>query len=248
MKTAALPLKSICLVLTLLVHGVYLRASDAVQSPRTPEAVTAVPGVELDRLVAVANDAVILESDVDEDRRLGAFQPFRDATQNSTHEQIVERLIDRALILQQAKLQAQPSIPDKEVDDQLSELRKEIPACKEYHCDTEAGWKKFVTDQGFTMVELQELWRRRMEVLRFIEVRFRYGIHISDEDIHTYYEKVLLPQFAAKHLSPPKVETISDRIQEILLQQQVSDLLRDWLTSLRAQGTVRTIQPAEVTP
>jgi hypothetical protein len=205
-------------------------------------------GTELDRLVEVVNEDVILESDIDEERRLAAFQPFRDARSNSSREQLLSRLIDRTLILQQARLEPEDEVTDQQVDDQLTALRKEIPACKQYHCETDEGWQRFVTDQGFTMDELRRVWHERMEVLRFIEVRFRSGIHIEDSEIRDYYEKTLLPQYARSNATAPKLETISNRIQEILLQQRVSALLGDWLKSLRAQGTVRVVQPIEAKP
>jgi peptidyl-prolyl cis-trans isomerase SurA len=204
-------------------------------------------GIELDRLVEVVNDDVILESDIDEERRLAAFQPFRDAS-NISRQQIIDRLINRALILQQARLQPEDQVTDQQEDEQLTALRKEIPACAKYHCETDAGWEKFVADQGFTMQDLRRVWRERMEVLRYIEVRFRSGINIDDSQIRDYYEKTLLPQYARQNATAPKLEAISSRIQEILLQQQVTNLLGDWLKSLRAQGTVRAIQPDEAKP
>jgi len=42
--------------------------------------------------------------------------------------------------------------------------------------------------------------------------------------------------------------SISSRIQEVLLQQQVSSLLNDWLKSLRAQGSVVVLHPGEGAP
>jgi peptidyl-prolyl cis-trans isomerase SurA len=87
-----------------------------------------------------------------------------------------------------------------------------------------------------------------MEVLNFVEVRFRSGIQISDDEVHTYYEKTLLPQYLKQKAVAPPEEAIAKRIREVLLQQQVVDLLGDWLKSLRAQGTVRTIEPGEATP
>jgi hypothetical protein len=197
--------------------------------------------------VAVVNEEVILESDVQEELRLAAFQPFRDANRNNTHEQVVERLINRVLILQQARLQPEEPTSDKDVQEQLDNLRKVIPDCKEYHCETEGGWNKFVADHGFTMEELTKRLRERMEVLRFIEERFRSGIEISDQEVRDYYDKTLMPQYAMDHATPPKLDMISNRIQEILLQQQVNNLLEDWLKSLRAQGTVRIIQSDEAT-
>ena len=224
--------------------GVPLAAQSApVTSSGLPPA--AVRGVELDRLVAVVNQDVILESDIDQERRMAAFQPFRDTRLVSTRDQVIERLIDRVLILQQARLQAEEEIPDKQIEEQLNSLRKDIPQCELYHCDTEAGWEKFVAAQGFTLPELIRVWRERMEVLHFVEVRFRSGIQISDDEVHTYYEKTLLPQYMKQKAVAPPEESIATRIREVLLQQQVVDLLGDWLKSLRAQGTVRTIEPGE---
>lgn len=216
--------------------------------PATDAGAAPSQGVELDRVVAVVNGDLILESDVDEERRLEAFQPFHDSRSGFQRDKAIERLIDRRLIFQQAKLLPEDEISDKAVNEQLAVLRKDIPACKEYHCETDAGWQKFVADQGFTLAELTHIWRERMGVLRFIEVRFRMGIHISEDDIQTYYEKTLVPQYERQEATPPKLETISDRIQEILLQQQVGVLLDDWLKSLRAQGTVRMMTQGEVEP
>jgi peptidyl-prolyl cis-trans isomerase SurA len=218
--------------------------------PASQSDTTAVPakGTVLDQVVAVVNGDLVLESDMDEERRFQNFQPFRDLSQPYSREKTVERLIDRTLILQQEKLQPQPAFTDADVNSQFATLRKDIPACKEYACETDAGWNKFVADQGFTMSELTERWRERMEVLRFIEQRFKMGIRITPEQIKSYYDTTLLPAYTKRKATPPKLATISDRIQEILLQQQVGALLEDWLTSLKAQGTVRVVKPGEVEP
>ena len=205
------------------------------------------PGMVLDRVIAVVNGDVILDSDVDEELRFEEIQPYRVAVVNS-REKTIERLIDRTLILQQATLEAEDAVPDKELDAQLLTLRKDIPACKQYHCETDEGWKKYVEDHGFTVEEFRERWRKRMELLKFIEVRFRNGITISDQQIEDYYQKTMLPEYAKRNVTPPKLETISNRIEEVLLQQEVGALLEDWLKSLRAQGSVRMITTEEVSP
>ena len=58
----------------------------------------------------------------------------------------------------------------------------------------------------------------------------------------------MLPEYAKRNVTPPELETIQKRIEEVLLQQQVGTLLQDWLKSLRAQGTVRVMTPGEVAP
>lgn len=194
----------------------------------------------LDHIVAVVNGDLILESDVQTEQRFDAFQPLRAET-TETRDKILERLIDRDLILQQMKDQPQPAIPDAEVDAQLAMVRKDLPECAAYHCDTDAGWTKFAAEHGFSVAEVRDRWRLRMEVLRFIEQRFRMGIRISQTEIDDYYTNKLIPAYQKSHAIPPAKASINDRIEEILLQQQVTGLLEDWLKALRAQGTVRIL-------
>ncbi|MGA2898375.1 MAG: peptidylprolyl isomerase [Acidobacteriaceae bacterium] len=203
--------------------------------------------VALDRVVAVVNEDLILESDLDEEARMAAFQPIR-VQEVATREQLIERLIDRDLILQQIRLLPQVAIEDAQVDSELLVLRKNIPECVAYGCETDAGWEKFVAAQGFTVEELRERWRQRMEVLRFIEARFRMGIRISQAEMDAYYKETLVPAYEKENVTAPAEAAIADRIQEILLQQQVDKLLDDWLTSLRAEGSVRTVKPGEELP
>ncbi len=199
-------------------------------------------GVLLDRVVAVVNGDVVLESDVEEERRMAAFQPISSPEGSTTREKAIERLVDRRLLLQQAKLQPQHGITEAEIDTQLDQLRKEIPACKQAHCESDADWARFLAAHGVTSNEVRSYWRERMEALQFIEVRFRSGIRISHAEIEDYYEKTMLPAYARQKVKAPALAKLSDRIQEVLLQQQVSGLLSDWLRSLRAQGTVQIVQ------
>jgi hypothetical protein len=215
--------------------------------PVQPIAPSAEEPVTLDSVVAVVNGDLVLQSDVEAEQRFAAFQPFSEP-KPIARDEVIERLIDRSLIQQQMALQPEPPIADAQVETQLETLRKAIPACAAYHCDTQAGWEKFVADQGFTMQEVIDRWRLRMEVLRFIEERFRMGIRIEQGDIDAYYKKTMVPVYLKEKATPPAEATIADRIQEILLQQRVNKLLDDWLTALRAEGTVRMMKPAEETP
>jgi hypothetical protein len=203
--------------------------------------------VALDRVVAVVNGDLILESELEAEERFSAFQPIGEPGPIS-RDRLIERLIDRELILQRLRLQPEAEITDEQVDAQLATLRKSIPECAVYKCETDAGWVKFVADQGFTLDEVRERWRVRMEVLQFVEERFRMGIRIQPAEIDDYYKKTLVPAFQQRNAPPPAEETVADRIQEILLQQQVTALLDDWLKALRAQGSVQIVKPGEELP
>ena len=209
----------------------------AVVEPTLP-GMPAAQGEEVDRVVAIVNGQLILDSDVDRERRFAALLPYGEASGPYNRDEAIERLINRDLILQQVQLQPAGEVTMQAAAKDLDTVRKSIPACAEYHCETEEGWDKFLASEGFTDESLTSLWRQRMEVLAFIELRFRMGIRILPSEIQEYYTKTMLPEYAAQGVEAPPLRTLSRRIQEVLLQQRVSKLLDDWLTSLRAQGNV----------
>lgn len=215
--------------------------------PATPSMMPRVPGTPLDRVVAIVNEDLILDSDVNEEMRLQAFDPYRTRSELS-QARAIERLINRALILEQLKLQPQEAPPDADVKKEIDELRKDIPACVQYQCQTKAGWDRFLVDHGFTEESFFTRWKERMTVLSFIEERFELGVDIKHDQIQAYYDKTLVPEYQRQHVPPPKLASISSEIREVLLQQQISKLLQDWLQSLRAQGNVVVLHPGEEAP
>jgi peptidyl-prolyl cis-trans isomerase SurA len=215
-----------------------------------------VRGTELDRVMAIVNDDLILDSDINQEQRLAALFPYGSGTKENSRQgaggearaAAIERLINRDLILQQMKLQPGSEVTEDAATKNLDALRKTIPACKQYQCETDAGWNRFLASAGFTPASLLPLWQQRMDVLAFIDQRFRMGITITSEQIKNYYDNVLLKEYAARHASPPPLAAISSRVQEVLLQQQVTNLLDGWLNSLRAQGSIAVLHPGEGAP
>jgi hypothetical protein len=198
----------------------------------------------LDRTVAVVNKHVILLSDLEDEIRLSVLDQNRLGQGALTPRRALEQLISRTLIEQQIRqedLQAiEPS--QEEVNARLQEIRKQLPACVRQNCASETGWKAFLAAHGLTPQRVQAYLRYRLEILSFIEERFRQGIQISPQQIETYYRDVLLPQYAPGEAVPP-LDQVAARIQEILLQQQVNVLFDNWLANLREQGDVEVLDP-----
>ena len=231
-------------------QGTTAQGSKATAAAPTPQA-PSIPkvGETLDQVVAIVNGELVLDSDVDEERRFELFQPYLAPTGGYTRDRAIERLINRTLILQQAELQPGAAVSDEEVAKQISELRKQIPACQQFHCETAEGWKRYLAEHGFDEGTFNLRWKQRMQVLAFVEERFRSGVSITPAETKTYYEKTFLPEYAKGGTPPPPtLDAVSTRIQGILLQQQVSALLADWLRSLRAQGGVVVLHPGEEAP
>jgi peptidyl-prolyl cis-trans isomerase SurA len=213
--------------------------------PPAPSPAESDKTVELDHVVANIGSSVLLQSDVEQEMHLSALEPLQVLPGQNTPDFALRRLIDRTLILEQMEQQQQATTtPEAEVDQSLVELRKQIPACSEFHCATADGWDRFLQSNDLTRDVVAKRWSQRMAMLRFIDMRFRSGIRISQEQIATYYQKTLTPALAKDNQKVPPLADVTGRIQEILLQQQVSGLFQDWLTSLRDQGNVQIVDRA----
>jgi hypothetical protein len=205
--------------------------------------------VVLDRVVAVVNRLAILASDIDDEIRASVLDPIRTGQPELTRQRALDLLISRALIQQQIRredlLTTEPT--KEEVKARVAELRRMLPECVHQKCESDAGWKAFLEAHHLTEERVETYSRYRLEILAFIEQRFRSGIHISPQDIENYYRNTLLPQYKPGESIPP-LNTVAPRIEEILLQQQVNVLFDDWLTNLHNQGDVEILDPSLEVP
>ena len=227
-------------VCILVLGAVVSRSSAGQTAPQTQTSQAASP-VVLDRAVAVVNKRVILGSDLDDAIRLAVLEPRRRDTE-ITPQRALQQLISQTLIEQQMRQEDPQAVEPSqtEVNARIDEIRKELPICRRENCASDEGWQAFLAAHGLTLARVEVYIRYRLEILRFIERRFRQGIQISQQQIESYYQDTLLPQYKPGDTVPP-LEQVAPRIQEILLQQQVSMLFDTWLTNLRQQGDVEVL-------
>lgn len=201
--------------------------------------------VTLDRVVAVVNRQTILLSDLEDEMQLSVLDPSTNSRTKETEAEALQRLISRALIEQQIQQEnVQAAAPARaEISSRVEEIRTELPACVRADCKSEDGWKSFLAQHELSPARVEAYMRNRLEILSFIELRFRQGIRITPEEIETYYRETLLPQYPSGQ-TPPPLQQVSSRIEEILLQQRVNALFETWLTNLRSQGQIEILDPA----
>jgi peptidyl-prolyl cis-trans isomerase SurA len=95
-----------------------------------------------------------------------------------------------------------------------------------------------------TTTEVAADWKLRLQILDYLNLRFRTGVRVPKSQIRTYYEQTLVPQFQAKHVAAPSLKSLTGRIREVLLQQQVSRQIDAWRQTLLQQGSIRILVPA----
>jgi peptidyl-prolyl cis-trans isomerase SurA len=213
------------------------------------QSVTAQTPVMLDKVVAVVNRHAILASDIDEEIRLSVLDPARSGQAELTRQHALDQLISQTLIQQQIRREDLQAVEPKqeEVNERVEETRRVLPECVHQNCASEEGWKAFLAAHKLTPERVEVYFRYRLEILAFIEQRFRSGIHIPQQDIENYYRNTLLPQYKPGE-DVPSLDKVAPRIEEILLQQQVNAMFDEWLTNLRNQGDVEVLDPSLENP
>lgn len=199
----------------------------------------------IDRVVAVVNRQTILASDLQDEMQLSVLDPGAREQEKMTEQLALDRLISRTLIQQQIRQEDLPSTePNPEdVAARIEEIRTELPACVRADCGSDAGWKAFLAQHDLSPARVESYMHNRLEILSFIEMRFRQGIRIAPEEIEQYYRETLAPQYPIGQ-KPPPLEQVSARIEEILLQQKVNGLFDSWLGNLRSQGQIEVLDPS----
>lgn len=190
----------------------------------------------IDRVVATVNGHPILQSDWDLAVRSEAFLSHRPLEGLTAADQraTLDRLIDQELIRQQTKGTEAAAIPPAELQKEIQEIRAQMPAAA-----TDAGWRSALQRYGLTASDLADRLAAQWQILSFTEQRLRPSVHIDRDSIESYYRDTLLPELLRQGAEPAPLVEVSPRIEELLSQQRVDNLLTAWLQDLRRQSDIR---------
>jgi len=194
-------------------------------------------GDVLDRIVAIVNGHIILQSDWDDAQRYAAFVDRRPLDQVRTEDRkaALDQLIDQELLREQMHASDFPHVPDQEVGKRVQEIRKQYPGT-----ETEQGWKAVLARYGLTDEELKRRVALELDVMRLVDARLRPSISIDSKTIESYYNQQLLPQLRQSGGQEVPLAEASPQIKELLTQQKMNELLVAWLQNLRSGSEIRT--------
>jgi hypothetical protein len=93
---------------------------------------------------------------------------------------------------------------------------------------------------------MRDLAAWRLTVIRFIDYRFRPSVQVSEADISRYYNDVFLPQLRARspEASPPPLDSIRERVIDILNTELATQASQSWLEQTRKQTRIRYFEEA----
>ncbi len=201
----------------------------------------------VDRMVAVVNKRVILESDLDQAARVEFLLQGKSiaALTQADNAAVLEQLIDRALLDQQIVNAAMLDPTPAELAAKIKEVREGVPGGAG---QSEDRWKATLSAYGLTPQDLEEQLSSQVRILRFVDLRFRGLVRVEKDEIEAYYQEKFLPEVRKRNAVPPVLAEVSDKIEQILAEQRIDALLSDWLKTLRAQAHIETMLPTLPAP
>jgi len=194
----------------------------------------------VDRMVAVVNKQVILESELDQATRVEFLlqaKPIEQLAQTDRAAEL-ERLIDRSLLEQQIVDSAMLNPSAEDLAAKIKELREGLPGA-----GSDERWKAILGGYGLTQQDVEEQLTSQFRILRFIDLRFRGLVHVDKDAINAYYQDRFLPEVRKRNAAEPKLSDVSDKIEQILAEQRIDGLLNNWLKTLRAQAQIERMLP-----
>jgi SurA N-terminal domain len=194
----------------------------------------------LDRMVAVVNKHVILESELDQAVRVEYLMQGKplDKVSSADSVAVLDRLVDRALLEQQILHPEMLAPTAEELADQVKEVRQQVPGAA-----TDAGWKSLLATYDLTQQDIEDHLVSQIRELRFVDLRFRGLVRVDKNDISNYYQQKFLPQLRSQGAAEPPLAQVSGQIEKILAEQSIDDMLNRWLETLRAQAHIEKMIP-----
>jgi hypothetical protein len=194
-------------------------------------------GEVIDGVVASVNRRPILRSDWDEAVRFEAFMQQKpvNAMTDGDRMRALQRLIDRQLLSAQMGDASYMRPTEDRLDQDVAKLRAQVPNGKD-----DAAWGKLLASYGLTEGKLEQHLRDEVQVMNFIEVRLRPNVHINEDEVESYYKTQLVPDLQHNGGKPVALNEVKPRIQELLTQQRIDELLDAWLHNLRQQAEIHS--------
>jgi hypothetical protein len=192
-------------------------------------------GVIIDQIAIVVNRQIIKQSDILRDIRVTDFlnhDPLNLGV--AAQKKAANRLIDQAFIRHEVYLGDYAIATFQEADRELSRLEKE-------RYKTEAALQESLRAYGLTIPDLRYTFRWQLTVLRFIDVRFKPAVVVSDSEVEDYY-KSHLAALRRAHPSGYSLADLRSDIRDTLVSEKVNQQFFSWLDEQRRDAKIQFLE------
>ena len=185
-------------------------------------------GEVVDRVVAVVNDEVITQTDVNIIQRFGLFEDLEESPDTDMQTQILARLINQKLVIQLASERIM--VAEEELEASLRDVVQRTEPDL-------AG--KALLQFGLDWDDLKSYLREKLLFQKIIAQRFSRGVIVSIDEIERYYEQVYVPSQRRKNLAPQPMIEVLDQIERELQREKVEDQVQEWIENLKREANIQ---------
>ena len=187
--------------------------------------------VIIDRIAVRIGNAIVKDSDIDRNIRVTEFLNDQSLVLNGeARREAGKRLIDQAFIRREIQLGDYPRASWEEADQQLDKLQKG-------RYKTQGALQQAIHRYGLVEPDLRFEFRWQLTVLRFIDLRFKPAVLITDEDIQKYYSEHRAALMRA-HPGKASLDDLREEIRDILAGEKVNEQFFAWLDDQRKSNKV----------
>ena len=189
-------------------------------------------GVVIDRIAVIVNKHVIKTSDIDRDLRVTQFlnrEPLDikiDGKRNAA-----ERLIDQTIIREEIEKGGYTQSVNAEVDGLLKRI------LTERFGGSDARLQAELSRYGLTQAQLRMQLQWQLDVLKFIDQRFRPAVLVTDDETRAYYNQ---HRAELEHQFPQfkTYESMEPKIRASVEGERLNVTLESWLAGARKRDRI----------
>ncbi|MGA9882201.1 MAG: hypothetical protein WBQ34_00630 [Candidatus Acidiferrales bacterium] len=217
----------ICAFLASLIQPAAARRFPRAQKTAdAPTLASASKPVPIDGIAVRIESDIITESQVDE---LAAYQKLVNGKSNPRAE-VIRELIDQWIVSGEATATQYPKPLPADVDRAFAQLEKRIGPPTDF--------EKRCADAGISVRAVRGILTEQIHLSRFLDFRFRPAAQVDAKQVQKYYQDVLVPQLKAKGEKTPSIADVEPEIREVLIQQDIDALSKQWLDDTRSGLTI----------
>ncbi|MEO8841517.1 MAG: peptidylprolyl isomerase [Kofleriaceae bacterium] len=175
--------------------------------------------VSLERVIAIVNDSIILQSELD--ARLTPVRAEAEQIQDpgerkrrlaKLSSQVLDEMVNEELIVQAAE--------GAKIDVESSEVQAALDEIKQQNNLDDAGLAQALGAQGYTLQNYKADLRRQLMRLRAVNTIVQPKIQITEEDVHARYDQM---QRRSEAVSAVRLSDILIKLADHATEQQIND-------------------------
>jgi len=182
----------------------------------------------IDQLAVSVGNQAITESQITDEIQLAALLNRADPDSSlAARRAAAKRLIEQALVRREMSFGSYPAVPPGDVNEALANAEKAAGGA--------ATLEQTLKRYDLTKNELRDYLMWQLQLLRFIDLRFRPAVQVTNEDIEKYYQQ----NFANAAGKAPDLGDVRSQIEQKLSGERVDEQLDRWINQSRARTVVR---------